>query len=39
MTGTPSGVGFTRKPPIFLKSGDEIVVEIGGVGTLVNKVK
>jgi len=39
MTGTPSGVGFTRKPPIFLKAGYEIVVEIGGVGTLTNKVK
>lgn len=39
MTGTPSGVGFTRKPPIFLKSGDKVEVAIGGVGSLVNTVK
>lgn len=39
MTGTPSGVGFTRKPPIFLKSGDKVEVEIEGVGTLTNRVR
>ena len=38
MTGTPSGVGFSRKPPVFLKSGDRVEVTIGGVGTLVNTV-
>jgi 2,4-diketo-3-deoxy-L-fuconate hydrolase len=38
-TGTPHGVGFARKPPIFLKSGDEVVVEIEGIGRLVNPVK
>jgi 2-keto-4-pentenoate hydratase/2-oxohepta-3-ene-1,7-dioic acid hydratase in catechol pathway len=38
-TGTPHGVGFARKPPIFLKSGDEVVVEIEGIGKLVNPVK
>lgn len=37
-TGTPHGVGFARKPPIFLKAGDEVVVEIEGVGTLSNPV-
>jgi 2-keto-4-pentenoate hydratase/2-oxohepta-3-ene-1,7-dioic acid hydratase in catechol pathway len=37
-TGTPSGVGFTRQPPVFLKDGDEVVVEIEGIGRLRNKV-
>ena len=27
-TGTPAGVGFTRKPPVFLKAGDVVEVEI-----------
>ena len=35
-TGTPPGVGFARKPPIFLKPGDECVVKIEGVGELRN---
>jgi 2-keto-4-pentenoate hydratase/2-oxohepta-3-ene-1,7-dioic acid hydratase in catechol pathway len=38
-TGTPHGVGFARKPPIFLKSGDEVVVEIEGIGKLSNPVR
>lgn len=38
-TGTPAGVGFKRKPPIFLKDGDVIMVEIPGIGTLSNPVK
>jgi acylpyruvate hydrolase len=38
LTGTPSGVGFRRTPPLFLKSGDVIAVEITGVGTLRNTV-
>jgi 2-keto-4-pentenoate hydratase/2-oxohepta-3-ene-1,7-dioic acid hydratase in catechol pathway len=37
-TGTPHGVGFARKPPIFLKAGDEVVVEVEGIGKLVNFV-
>jgi len=37
-TGTPGGVGFKRDPQVFLKPGDEIVVEIEKVGTLVNPV-
>ena len=37
-TGTPGGVGFTRKPPVYLKPGDAVVVEIEQVGTLVNPV-
>jgi acylpyruvate hydrolase len=39
VTGTPSGVGFTRKPPVFMKAGDVCEVEVEGVGTLVNPVK
>ena len=38
MTGTPPGVGFARKPPVFLKSGDRIEIEIEGIGILVNPV-
>lgn len=37
-TGTPSGFGSTRTPPEFLSIGDEIEVEIAGVGTLHNIV-
>lgn len=37
-TGTPAGVGFKRKPPIFLKHGDRISVEISSIGTLSNPV-
>jgi len=37
-TGTPSGVGMARKPPVFLKEGDLIEVEIEGIGTLQNRV-
>jgi 2-keto-4-pentenoate hydratase/2-oxohepta-3-ene-1,7-dioic acid hydratase in catechol pathway len=36
--GTPAGVGFTRKPPRFLRNGDVITVEIEGLGTLSNPV-
>jgi 2-keto-4-pentenoate hydratase/2-oxohepta-3-ene-1,7-dioic acid hydratase in catechol pathway len=38
VTGTPAGVGFTRKPPVFMKSGDVCEAEVEGVGTLVNPV-
>ena len=37
-TGTPSGVGFARKPPEFLKSGDVVETEIDGIGTMRNPV-
>jgi acylpyruvate hydrolase len=37
-TGTPSGVGFARKPPRFLEPGDVVQVEIEGLGTLANPV-
>lgn len=38
-TGTPSGVGFTRVPPVYLKHGDEVEVFIQGIGSLVNHVR
>jgi acylpyruvate hydrolase len=38
VTGTPSGVGFARKPPLFMKAGDVCEVEIEKVGTLINPV-
>lgn len=37
-TGTPQGVGFARKPPVFLKTGDEVIIEIDGIGRLSNPV-
>jgi 2-keto-4-pentenoate hydratase/2-oxohepta-3-ene-1,7-dioic acid hydratase in catechol pathway len=37
-TGTPEGVGSSRKPPRFLTVGDTLEVEIPGIGTLVNTV-
>jgi acylpyruvate hydrolase len=37
-TGTPEGVGAFRDPPVFLRDGDEITVEIESVGTLTNRV-
>jgi 2-keto-4-pentenoate hydratase/2-oxohepta-3-ene-1,7-dioic acid hydratase in catechol pathway len=37
-TGTPPGVGFARKPPVFLKDGDQMEVLIEGMGGLGNPV-
>eukprot|EP00002_Diphylleia_rotans_P012087 TRINITY_DN2368_c0_g1_i3.p1 TRINITY_DN2368_c0_g1~~TRINITY_DN2368_c0_g1_i3.p1 ORF type:complete len:253 (-),score=52.83 TRINITY_DN2368_c0_g1_i3:76-834(-) len=37
-TGTPSGVGYTRDPPIYLKHGDTVSVSVEGIGHLVNHV-
>ena len=37
-TGTPAGVGFARKPPRFLKAGDEVIVRVEGLGELRNPV-
>ncbi len=39
LTGTPSGVGIARRPPVFLAPGDRVSVEIDGVGTLDNPVQ
>jgi 2-keto-4-pentenoate hydratase/2-oxohepta-3-ene-1,7-dioic acid hydratase in catechol pathway len=38
MTGTPSGVGMARKPPVYLKPGDVVEIEVDGIGTLRNTV-
>jgi 2-keto-4-pentenoate hydratase/2-oxohepta-3-ene-1,7-dioic acid hydratase in catechol pathway len=38
-TGTPAGVGVFRDPPIFLQPGDEITIEISGLGSLTNPVR
>ena len=37
-TGTPEGVGFPRKPPLFMKAGDTVEVDISGIGTLRNSI-
>lgn len=39
VSGTPSGVGFARKPPIWMKAGDTCEVEIEGLGVLRNPVE
>jgi 2-keto-4-pentenoate hydratase/2-oxohepta-3-ene-1,7-dioic acid hydratase in catechol pathway len=38
VTGTPGGVGFARKPPLFMKAGDVCEVEVEGIGKLVNPI-
>ena len=38
-TGTPSGIGFKRNPPILLKDGDTVDIVIDGLGTLSNPVR
>jgi len=37
-TGTPAGVGAFREPPVFMQPGDEITIEIEGLGSLTNPV-
>jgi len=37
-TGTPAGVGVARTPPVFLRAGDTVRIEIDGVGTIENPV-
>nr|CAA6829404.1 MAG: Fumarylacetoacetate hydrolase family protein [uncultured Thiotrichaceae bacterium] len=38
VTGTPAGVGYARKPPIYMKDGDVCEIEIEGIGVLSNPV-
>jgi len=38
LTGTPHGVGYARKPPVFLKAGDTVTVELEKIGALTNPV-
>ena len=37
--GTPSGVGHARKPPLWMKDGDLVEIEIEGIGILANPIK
>jgi 2-keto-4-pentenoate hydratase/2-oxohepta-3-ene-1,7-dioic acid hydratase in catechol pathway len=39
ITGTPAGVGAFRDPPVWLKPGDEITIEIDGLGSITNPVE
>lgn len=39
VSGTPGGVGAKREPPLFMKEGDTVEIEIDGLGTLVNTIK
>ncbi len=39
MTGTPEGVGFVRKPPVFMRHGDVITIVIEKIGELTNPVE
>ena len=39
ITGTPSGVGGARKPPVYLQDGDTVTVEIEKIGRLTNSVR
>jgi len=38
-TGTPAGVGYARKPPVFMKAGDRVRIEVEGLGALENPVE
>ncbi len=38
LTGTPQGVGAARKPPVFLRAGDTVTIEIEKIGALSNPV-
>ena len=37
--GTPAGVGYARKPPVWMQPGDRIEIEIEGIGVLANTVE
>ncbi len=39
VTGTPGGVGAKRKPPLWMKEGDTLEIEVGSVGTLCHPIK
>lgn len=39
VTGTPAGVGYARKPPIWMKAGDTVEIEVPGIGKLVNTIR
>ena len=37
-TGTPAGVGYARKPPVFMREGDRIEIEIERIGKATNPI-
>jgi 2-keto-4-pentenoate hydratase/2-oxohepta-3-ene-1,7-dioic acid hydratase in catechol pathway len=39
LTGTPQGVGFARKPPVWMKDGDQVTIELEKIGKLENPVR
>ena len=39
VTGTPAGVGYARTPPIWMKPGDTVEIEVDGLGKLINTVQ
>jgi 2-keto-4-pentenoate hydratase/2-oxohepta-3-ene-1,7-dioic acid hydratase in catechol pathway len=39
LTGTPSGIGYARTPPVSMKDGDVVEVEVEGIGVLTNPVQ
>ena len=39
VTGTPAGVGYARTPPIWMKAGDTVEIEVDGLGRLINTVQ
>lgn len=39
VTGTPAGVGYARKPPVWMKAGDIVEIEVPGLGKLSNMVQ
>jgi 2-keto-4-pentenoate hydratase/2-oxohepta-3-ene-1,7-dioic acid hydratase in catechol pathway len=39
VTGTPAGVGYARKPPVWMKHGDTVEIEVAGLGKLTNVVR
>ena len=39
VSGTPAGVGYARTPPVFLKPGDIIEIEVDGIGVLTNTIE
>ena len=38
LTGTPHGIGAARTPPVFLKAGDTVTIEVDHIGALTNPV-
>ena len=39
VTGTPAGTGYARKPPLWMKHGDTVEIEVEGLGKLINTVR